>query len=187
MAVAVGDQRRKREAMDHLVSEISRGEEDNIANSLRIAIEVQYNCPLSHTTSMVYLFINHLFLCYLQRGWLTSFTDSLTEAKRKKEAEIDRICSRHYGDFLSSVSEMLKLRGDAGHLASLVTDVHEKFSTTGGDLVAVINELNIIQSERENARKLLEYTIQCKKISSLMVNTKEQIESDDHYLSLIHI
>lgn len=40
MAVAVGDQRRKREAMDHLVSEISRGEEDNIANSLRIAIEV---------------------------------------------------------------------------------------------------------------------------------------------------
>lgn len=76
---------------------------------------------------------------------------------------------------------MLKLRGDAGHLASLVTDVHEKFSTTGGDLVAVINELNIIQSERENARKLLEYTIQCKKISSLMVNTKEQIESDDHY------
>jgi hypothetical protein len=107
--------------------------------------------------------------------------DSLVDAKRKKEAEIDRICSRHYGDFLSSVSEMLKLRGAAGHLASLVTDVHEKFNTTGGDLVAVVNELNTIQSERENARKLLEYTLQCKKISALMVKTKEQIESDDHY------
>ena len=41
MAVAVGDQRRKKEAMDLLVAEISRGEEENIANSLRVAIEVR--------------------------------------------------------------------------------------------------------------------------------------------------
>lgn len=107
--------------------------------------------------------------------------ENLTDAKRKKEAEIDRICSRHYGDFLSSVSEMLKLRGAAGHLALLVTDVHEKFNTTGGDLVATINQLNAIQTERENSRTLLQYAIQCKKISALMVKTKEQIESDDHY------
>jgi hypothetical protein len=107
--------------------------------------------------------------------------DSLVDAKRKKEAEIDRICSRHYSDFLSSVSEMLKLRGEAGNLAELVTDVHEKFRTTGGDLVAVVNELDSIQAERENARKLLENTLQCKKISALMVKTKEQIEADDHY------
>lgn len=107
--------------------------------------------------------------------------DSLTDAKRKKEAEIDRICSRHYSDFLSSVSEMLKLRGAAGNLATLVTDVNEKFSTTGGDLVATIKELDSIQAERENARRLLENTLQCKKISALMVKTKEQTEADDHY------
>jgi hypothetical protein len=58
--------------------------------------------------------------------------DSLTDAKRRKETEIDRICSRHYGDFLTSVSEMLKLRSEAKHLTSLVTDVHRKFKTTGG-------------------------------------------------------
>ncbi len=40
---------------------------------------------------------------YCQRGWLNNFTDSLTDAKKKKDAEIDRICSRHYGDFLTSV------------------------------------------------------------------------------------
>eukprot|EP00598_Pedospumella_elongata_P000649 CAMPEP_0184981518 /NCGR_PEP_ID=MMETSP1098-20130426/11198_1 /TAXON_ID=89044 /ORGANISM="Spumella elongata, Strain CCAP 955/1" /LENGTH=221 /DNA_ID=CAMNT_0027505081 /DNA_START=42 /DNA_END=704 /DNA_ORIENTATION=+ len=154
MAVAVGEQRRKREAMDLLVSEISKGEEENIANSIRVAIE---------------------------RGWLSSFMDSLSDAKRKKEAEIDRICSRHYGDFLTSVSEMLKLRGAASNLTTLVTDVHRKFNTTGSDLVQVVNELNAIQTERENARKLLQSTLQCKKISALMVKTKEQIESDDHY------
>jgi hypothetical protein len=41
MAVAVGELRRKREAMDNLVSEISKGEEENITTSIRIAIEVQ--------------------------------------------------------------------------------------------------------------------------------------------------
>ena len=107
--------------------------------------------------------------------------DSLADAKRKKEAEIDRICSRHYGDFLNSVNEMLKLRGAASNLATLVTDVHHKFTTTGGDLVTIVNELNAIQKERENARLLLESTLQCKKIASLMVKTKELIELDDHY------
>jgi predicted DNA-binding ribbon-helix-helix protein len=41
MAVAVGEQRRKREAMDQLVNEISKGEEENIASLLRVAIEVR--------------------------------------------------------------------------------------------------------------------------------------------------
>lgn len=41
MAVAVGDQRRKKEAQEFLVQEIAKGEEENIANSLRTAIEVQ--------------------------------------------------------------------------------------------------------------------------------------------------
>jgi len=140
--------------MDLLVAEISKGEEQNISSSIRIAIE---------------------------RGWLNSFMDSLTDAKRRKETEIDRICSRHYGDFLTSVSEMLKLRSEAKHLTSLVTGVHRKFKTTGGDLVTVVDDLNVIQTERENASKLLECTMQCKKISTLMLQTKNQIESDDHY------
>lgn len=41
MAVAVGELRRKREAMDNLVSEIAKGEEDNISASIRMAIEVR--------------------------------------------------------------------------------------------------------------------------------------------------
>lgn len=47
MAVAVGDQRRKKEAMDLLVAEISRGEEENIANCLRVAVEVRLRLPVS--------------------------------------------------------------------------------------------------------------------------------------------
>lgn len=40
MAVAVGELRRKKEAMSLLVSEIAKGEDENVATSLRVAIEV---------------------------------------------------------------------------------------------------------------------------------------------------
>ena len=40
MAVAVGDQRRKKEAMELLVMELSKGDEESIIHSLRTAIDV---------------------------------------------------------------------------------------------------------------------------------------------------
>ena len=107
--------------------------------------------------------------------------DSLTEAKRKKESEIDRICSRHYGDFLNSVNEMLKLRGNASKLSEVVSDIHRNFASNGTDLAMVLSELNTIQIERENVFKLLEKIKHCKKITLLMMKTSEQIASDDYY------
>jgi len=62
MAVAVGEQRRKREAMDLLVSEISKGEEENIANSIRVAIEVKY-----HAICLLRTVFNLLF-CFRSEG-----------------------------------------------------------------------------------------------------------------------
>jgi len=40
MAVASGDLRRRKEAMDHLVIDISKGDEEHISSAIRIAIEV---------------------------------------------------------------------------------------------------------------------------------------------------
>lgn len=42
MAVAVGDQRRRKEAMELLVTEIAKGDEEHIAPTLRTAVEVNY-------------------------------------------------------------------------------------------------------------------------------------------------
>jgi hypothetical protein len=41
MAVAVGDQRRRKEAMELLVNELSKGDEESIISSLRTALEVK--------------------------------------------------------------------------------------------------------------------------------------------------
>eukprot|EP01039_Chlorochromonas_danica_P003461 gene3461-3790_t len=157
MAAAVGDQRRKKEAMELLVTEIAKGEEDRIAPQLRTVIE---------------------------RGWLDSFPTILNEAKKKKDAEIDRICSRHYGDFLNSVNEMLNMENNIKTLKASVVNVHEKFTSKGGDLVQVLESLSRIQHEREHTRKALEATMLCKDVAMLMVQAKKEIEEDDYYAAM---
>lgn len=54
MAVASGDLRRRKEAMDHLVIDISKGDEENISSAIRIAIEVSNiaNCDYHEVLSM---------------------------------------------------------------------------------------------------------------------------------------
>lgn len=42
MAVAVGEQRRKKEAMEALVADISRGSEEAVFPAIRSALEVFY-------------------------------------------------------------------------------------------------------------------------------------------------
>ena len=161
MAVAHGELRRKKEAMDLLVADIIKGgddhEESNVNSSLRSAIE---------------------------RGWLHSFMDNLKTAKRRKEGEIDRICSRHYGSFLRTTDEMLTMRGSAQHLTELVVELHDDLSSTGGQLVNELDKLHTIQTERQNIRDLMEMAVLCKRIAQLMDSFTQLIEHDDYYRAM---
>eukprot|EP01039_Chlorochromonas_danica_P015385 gene15385-18075_t len=157
MAVAVGDQRRNKEAQEFLVQELAKGEEDGIPNLLRTAIE---------------------------RGWFASIPGFLVEAKKKKETEIDRICSRHYTDFLGSVHELLKMKGSVQELKALVFEINSKFNPTGGELVDALNDLSNIQMERDHAKRLLESAIACKELSGRLIEVRQSLERDQHYQAM---
>ena len=152
--------RSKREAMDIFVNEIAKGDDDGVAAGVRAAIE---------------------------RGYSTAFAESLAEAKRKKEGEIDRICARHYNDFLSSVSEMLRMRGSANSLTTLVTGVHQDFSSAGEELINLLVELYDLQKEGEQTEKVLEQLLRCRDVASLMVQVRQQINSQEHYVAMCTI
>eukprot|EP01035_Chromulina_nebulosa_P017333 gene17333-22878_t len=102
--VIIGDQRRKKEAIESLITDITKGRDDNVSASIRIAIE---------------------------RGWLDSMMDSLNDAKKRKDIEIDKICSKHYNDFLQSVQEMLKIKGSSVELIDLVSEINSDLNTSG--------------------------------------------------------
>lgn len=62
MAVAVGDQRRNKEAQEFLVQEIAKGDEDGIPNLLRTAIEVLASQIVVHLlgNNIIYYFIERM-------------------------------------------------------------------------------------------------------------------------------
>ena len=70
---------------------------------------------------------------------------TLHEAKKKKEVEIERICNRHYQDFLGSVQEIVQMKGSAGQLKSAISQMHTEFCTTGQELVNVLTDLDVLQ------------------------------------------
>jgi hypothetical protein len=76
--------------------------------------------------------------------------------RRKKDAEIDRICARHYSDFLSSSREMMKMKGSAQDITGKVKDMITHFNSTSSSLSSVLAELRNIQKEKENVTRLQE-------------------------------
>lgn len=149
-----------REAMDIFVNEIAKGDDEGVSTAVRAALE---------------------------RGYSSSFTESLVEARRKKEGEIDRICSRHYNAFLSSVAEMLRMRGSASSLTVLVGEIHQDFSSSGEELINLLSELEALQQEGDQTERVLEQLLRCKDVTSLMVQVRQQINTQDHYVAMCTI
>lgn len=156
-AIELADQRRKKEAMEALVDEISHSEDENVAVSIRSALE---------------------------RGWNFKFAESLAEARIKKENEIDRICAKNYNDFLASIQEVIELRGEANLLSSEVNHALEEFESTGAGLLQVLNSLEDLQKEKENFNTLSDTIIHCKEVVFSMKQVKDRIKNDDIYGAL---
>jgi len=155
--VAAAEERRKREAQDELVLDIAKGENESVTLSVRAAIE---------------------------RGYQATFIDSLREALKKKENEIDRICGRNYSEFLTSTADMLRMRGAASDLTDIVRKIHGDFNNSGEEMVAVLTRLEELQTERSQTRAVLESVISCKELSKLMLQAKNFLDAGEHYSAM---
>ena len=158
MHVAKGENRRKREAVEGLVTDIARGAESDIV----------YTCL-------------HIAL---ERGWVQSFREILIDTEKKKNNEIDRICARNYEGFIESVEEILEMRGSAGRVTALVHDIHADVQSNGGDLIKVLKELEHIQFERNHTNIALDAALQCRQLLNLVLLAQQQIANHDHYGAL---
>ena len=178
--VAEGEIIRQKEAMDSLIHEVSHGEDDSLPPSLRSALEVscgkEFDCILSVTFP-----VSH------QRGWGNEFLETIKGAKNKREKEIDKICSRHYGDFLMSVQELLQMRGPASSLSTAIEQINKVFEDSFQDLSDVIKTLETLQQEREHSRNALNDIHSCRDLTHIIVQAKKYLAESDYYSALTSI
>lgn len=92
----LGDQRRRKEAMELLVMELitdadtEESPDDQSKEKMRKSKADMYTDEQGQREDAAYVYIRSA----LERGWTHSFIESLHECKKKKEHEIDKICSR---------------------------------------------------------------------------------------------
>lgn len=48
----------------------------------------------------------------LERGWATRLPDLLAAFEKRKEREIEQLCSRYYNGYLDSVQQLVHMRSD---------------------------------------------------------------------------
>lgn len=79
---------------------------------------------------------------------------------------------------------MLSLQSSAKSLTISVTQIQQEFNNTGSELLALLSQLNTLQSERDNIGNILTSFIKCQSIITKMVQAKEHIESNSHYAAM---
>jgi hypothetical protein len=157
----MADMWRRLDALELLVEEITSiqadGNNDDLSLSIRNAIE---------------------------RGWFISFKDALKDTKKKKELVIDKICSKHYGDFLNSVKELIMMRLSAIELQTVVKEINNEFHTTGSDLITILLELEKYQKDILKTKKMIESVKICRELSIYMCVANSQIDENEHYAAM---
>lgn len=125
-ALIQSENRRRKEAMEALASDIAHPgnekDEDNITTSIRVALERGWNSQ--------------------NKG--SNFIDILNDTKKKKLIELDRICYRHYSDFLESINHLPEMQESAHTLTELVAMVDKDFSTVGAMFHKVLLSLSLL-------------------------------------------
>ena len=151
--------RRKREAQDFLAVDIAKGDDD-VCMTVRAAIE---------------------------RGYASTFMESLDDALKKKESEIERICARYYSEFLASVANVLTTKSTSKDLMTTINEINNDFSKAGDSLVTTLESLNDLTSERDQTRSVLENIMTCREIALLMVTIKKHVDEKQYYQAVSDI
>ena len=105
---AIEDQRLE-EAARLQAAELTAGSAEDVAPSLRVAVE---------------------------RGLAQKLAPILEEAKRRKEQDIEQLCHRYHGGYLDSVAQLVQTRGEAGALRESVVAMNGALQESGGRVLA---------------------------------------------------
>jgi hypothetical protein len=110
--------------------------------------------------------------------------ETVLESRKRREGEIDKICSRHYADFLNSVQELMLIRGSADKISSDINDAHKSFDLSTRQVSLILRNLDSLQHESSNITNVSDDIQRCKDLTNLMVQTKKFIAEEDYFSAL---
>ncbi|XP_043919906.1 exocyst complex component 6B isoform X2 [Protopterus annectens] len=112
------------------------------------------------------------------------FMEKLDARIRNHDREIEKMCNFHYQGFVDSITELLKVRGEAQKLKGQVKDTNKKLQEEGTEMLKTMDELKQCRLQQRNIATTIDKLMLCLPALEMYNKLKEQMKSKRHYPAL---
>lgn len=112
------------------------------------------------------------------------FMEKLEARIRNHDREIEKMCNFHHQGFVDAITELLKVRSDAGKLKVQVTDTNRRLQDSGKDVINQSEEVIRCRVHQRNIAITVEKLQLCLPVLEMYSKVREQMKSKRYYSAL---
>ncbi|XP_053560330.1 exocyst complex component 6B isoform X1 [Bombina bombina] len=112
------------------------------------------------------------------------FMEKLETRIRNHDREIEKMCNFHYQGFVDSITELLKVRGEAEKLKNQVTDTNRRLQVDGSELLSSMKELQQCRIQQRNIAATVDKLNLCLPVLEMYSKLRVQMKTKRHYPAL---
>ncbi|XP_015199336.1 exocyst complex component 6B isoform X1 [Lepisosteus oculatus] len=112
------------------------------------------------------------------------FMEKLEGRIKNHDREIEKMCNFHFQGFVDSITELLKVRGEAQKLKSQVIDTNRLLQDDGKELVQTLEELKQCRLQQRNIATTIDKLTLCLPVLEMYGKLQEQMRTKRHYPAL---
>lgn len=110
--------------------------------------------------------------------------DKLDVRIRNHDREIEKMCNHHFQGFVDSITELLKVRGEAQKLKSQVTETNSRLQEDGKKLLNSMEELKQCRVQQRNIASTIDKLSHCLPVLEMYSRLQEQMRDKRYYPAL---
>uniref|UniRef100_A0A4W4HDY2 Exocyst complex component n=1 Tax=Electrophorus electricus TaxID=8005 RepID=A0A4W4HDY2_ELEEL len=103
---------------------------------------------------------------------------------RNHDREIEKMCNHHFQGFVDSITELLKVRGEAQKLKGQVIETNRKLRNDGKELLATMDELTQCRLQQRNIATTIDKLTHCLPVLEMYSRLQEQMRAKRYYPAL---
>ncbi|CAI5685632.1 unnamed protein product [Oreochromis niloticus] len=112
------------------------------------------------------------------------FMEKLDARIRNHDREIEKMCNHHFQGFVDSITELLKVRGEAQKLKSQVTETNRHLQENGKELTTSMEELRQCRVQQRNIATTIDKLTHCLPVLEMYSRLQEQMRAKRYYPAL---
>ncbi|XP_051997897.1 exocyst complex component 6B-like isoform X2 [Xyrauchen texanus] len=112
------------------------------------------------------------------------FMEKLECRIRNHDREIEKMCNHHFQGFVDSITELLKVRGEAQKLKGQVTETNQKLQNDGKELLTMMDELRQCRLQQRNIATTIDNLTLCIPVLEMYSKLQEHMKAKRYYPAL---